>query len=199
LSAPAKDLLSKPEEKSLATSINERESQELVIALVGPVASGVSTSARLLKELLQIEFGYDVPEILTQSDIIKKEAARVGMGTIPTSPLSVYIDQMQNAGNLLREKFGSNYLAEKTVEQIVKYRTAKGAVVDVKTMPGRRAYIIDSIKNVEELSLLRSIYRETLCLVGVFAPDAIRERRLLDGGAILPPLRYMRGAFPGPA
>ena len=129
---PAKDLLSKPEEKSLATSINERESQELVIALVGPVGSGVSTSARLLKELLQIEFGYDVPEILKQSDIIKREAARVGMGKIPASPLSVYIDQMQNAGNLLRKKFGPNYLAEKTVEQIVKYRTAKGAVVDGK-------------------------------------------------------------------
>ena len=33
---------------------------------------------------------------------------------------------MQDAGNKLREKFGNNYLAEKAVEQIAKYREAKG-------------------------------------------------------------------------
>jgi pantothenate kinase len=52
LNVPAKDLLSRPAAKSLANTIDERESQELVIALVGPVGSGVSTAARLLKELL---------------------------------------------------------------------------------------------------------------------------------------------------
>ena len=50
-------------------------------------------------------------------------------------------------------------------------------------LPGRRAYIIDSIKNVEELALLRQIYRETLCLIGVFAPDAMRKNRLINDGA----------------
>ncbi len=184
MGAPIQDLLSKPAVKSLANTIDERESQELVIALVGPVGSGVSTSAKLLKELLTTDFGYDVPAILKQSDIIKREAARVGMGAIPEDPLSAYVDHMQTAGNLLRKKYGPNYLAEKTVEQIVKYRTEKGAIANGKAMPGRRAYIIDSIKNADELSLLRSVYRETLCLVGVFTPDAIRQRRLLDGGAV---------------
>jgi hypothetical protein len=48
--------------------------------------------------------------------------------------------------------------------------------------PGRRAYIIDSIKDVEELGLLRQVYGETLCLFGVFAPDAIRKQRLVNNG-----------------
>jgi deoxycytidylate deaminase len=183
LAEPAKDLLSKSS-KTLATSIDERESQELVIALVGPVGSGVSTSARLLKELLVTDFGYVVPDPFKQSDIIAAEARRVDVANIPRSPLNVYVDQMQTAGNRLRERFGSDYLAEKTIEQIVKFRTARGGIQDGKAVPGRRAYIIDSLKNLEELALLRKVYRETLCVFGVFAPDEIRHSRLVDAGAL---------------
>ncbi len=167
MSTAAKDLLSRPVGKSLAKSIDERESQELVIALVGPVGSGVSTSARLLKELLTTDFGYVVADPFKQSDIIAAEAARVGLANIPKTPLNVYVDQMQTAGNKLREKFGSDYLAQKTIEQIVKFRTEKGGQKDGRVIPGRRAYIIDSIKNVEELALLRKVYREMLCVFGV--------------------------------
>jgi hypothetical protein len=38
-------LLEKQAEDSVATTISERLSQELIIALVGPVGSGVSTAA----------------------------------------------------------------------------------------------------------------------------------------------------------
>jgi len=55
-------------------------------------------------------------------------------------------------------------LAEKTIEKIYRFRKEKGGIVDGKAMPGRRAYIIDSTKNVEELTLLRKVYRETLCV-----------------------------------
>jgi deoxycytidylate deaminase len=179
----AKDLLAMDVGKTLANKISERDSQELVVALVGPVGSGVSTSARLIKELLSNEYGYDV-EILKQSTIIANEGARVGFANIPESPLSAYIETMQSAGNALRTKFGPNYLAEKTVESIYKHRRSKGGFVDGQVQPGRRAYIVDSIKNVDELLLLRSIYRDALCLFGVFAPDQIRQQRLKDNGAL---------------
>jgi hypothetical protein len=129
--------------------------QELVIALVGPVGSGVSTSARLLKEILVTDFAYLVADPFKQSDFIKREAHRVGLTNIPANPLSTYVDQMQTAGNLLRKKFGPDYLAQKTIEQIVKFRTENGGIRDGKAFPGRRAYIIDSIKNIQELALLR--------------------------------------------
>jgi deoxycytidylate deaminase len=90
---------------------------------------------------------------------------------------------MQNAGNQLRERFGPNYLAEKAVERIAKFRKDYGGYDENNNvLPGRRAYIIDSIKNREELTLLRSIYRDTLCVFGVFAPDKIRKQRLIDSG-----------------
>lgn len=178
----APDLLNSPP-KTLATSIDERISQELVIALVGPVGSGVSTSAQLLNEILATDFSYTVAAPFKQSDIILAEAHRVGIGSIPRSPLTEYIHQTQTAGNKLREKFGPDYLAEKTIEQIVKFRTEKGGIHDGKAIPGRRAYIIDSIKNIEELTLLRKVYRETLCVFGIFAPEEIRKTRLIDSGA----------------
>jgi deoxycytidylate deaminase len=183
VSEPAADLLSGPANKPLAKTIDERESQELVIALVGPVGSGVTTSAGLLMDMLTTDFAYRVPPVFKQSEIIANECHRVGLGPVPPTPLSDYIDRMQTAGNLLRETFGPDYLAQKTIENIVKFRNASGGLVDGKVIPGRRAYIIDSLKNIEELSLLRKVYREALCVFGIFAPDALRQGRLVDGGA----------------
>ncbi|WP_375790904.1 anti-phage dCTP deaminase [Bradyrhizobium sp. vgs-9] len=181
--SPLGDLLSGPKTKSLASSLEERHSQELIFALVGPIGSGVSTAAAFLKDLLASEFGYAAADPIRPSDIIRAEAHRVGMGKVPEKPFNAYVHHMQSAGNELRAKFGANYLAEKTVERIVKFRRERGGYADDGvSMPGRRAYIIDSIKNLDELNLLRQIYRETLCVVGVFAPDDIRTSRLIDGG-----------------
>ena len=79
LRTPAKDLLSNPDGKTLATSIDERESQELVIALVGPVGSGVTTSARLLKELLTTDFSYVVADGYQrcQSIVVERNGALI--------------------------------------------------------------------------------------------------------------------------
>lgn len=166
----------------VANSISDRLSQELVIALVGPVASGVSTAASFLSEILSHKFGYDVCEIIKPSAIIKAEGHRVGINIHGTLQFGEYIEKMQDAGNELRKTFGSDYLAEKAVEKIVTFRTAHGGYKDDILLPGRRAYIIDSLKNTEELQLLKTIYGETLCLFGVFAPDSMRKQRLLNDG-----------------
>jgi dephospho-CoA kinase len=172
------------EQQKLANEISERLSQELVIALVGPVGSGVSTSARHIAEILAQQFGYDVAPVITMSDIIRSEARRVNIPPPAATPINNYISVMQNAGNQLRAKFGNNYLSEKAVEKIAKFRGSHGGTrADGSLIPGRRAYIIDSLKNVEELALLRQIYRETLLLFGIFAPDDIRKKRLVDKGA----------------
>jgi deoxycytidylate deaminase len=182
-SAVLLDLKGEKVERTLATDISDRLSQELIIALVGPVGSGVSTSAAYLAEVLSQKFNYQVAPIIKPSDIIRTEAHRVGIAEITSEPISTYIEEMQDAGNKLREKFGHNYLAEKAVERIAKFRKEKGGYTETGALlPGRRAYIIDSIKNLEELTLLRQIYRETLLVFGIFSPDQIRKKRLIDSG-----------------
>lgn len=93
-----------------------------------------------------------------------------------------YISDMQTMGNQLREKFGGSYLAEKAIESIYGYREEVGGVVNNVPQPGRRAYILDSIKNLEELRLLKEVYGKSLCVIGVFAPDEIRNARLKANG-----------------
>jgi dephospho-CoA kinase len=177
------DLTRDQARRTLARDISDRLSQELIIALVGPVASGVSTSAKLISEILAQDFAYEVASVIKPSDIIRAEAHRVDAGTISRDPISSYINQMQDVGNSLRAKFGRDYLAEKAVERIAKFRREKGGyTAEGAAIPGRRAYIIDSITNIEELALLREIYRETLCPIGVFAPDEMRKKRLIDDG-----------------
>jgi deoxycytidylate deaminase len=176
------DLLSENPREQIAETVADRLSKEVVIALVGPVGSGVSMSAQYLSEILSQDFGYAVAPIIKPSDFIRAEARRVGISKISESPLSVRIDEMQTAGNKLREKFGADYLAEKTIEKIVAFRRDQGGYTGAIQLPKRIAYIIDSIKNMDELQLLRQIYGDTLCVFGIFAPDAIRKKRLMDDG-----------------
>lgn len=165
---------------SAAVEIKDRLSQELVIALVGPIGSGVSEGAAFLHKTLKNEFGYDVAPIMKPSDVIRAQCHLVNFQVPENTRTATYVSEMQAAGNELRKKFGNNYLIEKIVEQIKIYRT-EGLGYDGDTeLPGRRAYIIDSLKSMEELALLRDIYRETLCVIGVFAPDSLRDGRLAD-------------------
>ena len=188
----ASDLLSGPPRDALAKTISERLSQELVIALVGPIGSGVSTSAAYIKDILQNDFGYVVCPIIKPSDIIKSESHRVGVIVSSKLRLDAYIEEMQTAGNKLRERFGGDYLAEKMVEQVCKFRSENGGYTsDGTLLPGRRAYILDSLKNTEELDLLKQIYGETLTVFGVFAPDAKRKQRLIDSGASADAIRSL--------
>lgn len=166
--------------EGVAREIKERLSQELVIALVGPVGSGVTTAANILHTVLDQEFGYDVAPIMKPSDVIRAQSGLVGITAPQNAKTATYISEMQDAGNKLREKFGNNYLIEKLFEKIRGFRTAQHGYDGENELPGRRAYIIDSLKSLEELELLRDVYRETLCVVGVFAPDKMRDERLKD-------------------
>lgn len=166
----------------VAEEIKDRLSSELVFALVGPLGSGVSTTASLIHEKLTGPYKYKCPPVLRPSDVIKEKAALLGEAA-PDNPNSAsYVNKMQDLGNELRKKFGNNYLIEKNIEKMYLFRKSEGGYDGDVELPGRRAYVIDSIKHMEELELLRSIYGESLCVIGVFAPDKIRDERLKDLG-----------------
>ncbi len=62
----------------------ERRTDELVIALVGPVGSGVSTTAVALAELLEGEFCYSVETI----NVRERSATTMRSCTLEMSPTS---------------------------------------------------------------------------------------------------------------
>jgi len=166
----------------VAREIKERFSHELVFALVGPIGSGVSTTAAYIREKLVGPYEYHCPPILRPSDVIREKASLLGKVAPELAMSASYINGMQDLGNELRKRFGNNYLIEKTIEKIHIFRKDNGGYAGDVEIPGRRAYIIDSIKHMEELELLRYIYGDSLCVIGVFAPDEIRNERLKNLG-----------------
>lgn len=165
--------------------LEERKTPELVIAFVGPMASGVTTSSQIFIDILDRDYDYK-SFTYKISKIIEDSAPFVG------EPLPDYIlpeeriKKLQDIGNKLREKFGDNYLAKKCIHEIANnrldhggYREENGVLIpEVK----RFVHIVDSLKHPSELNFLRMVYGDLLTLVGVFAPLEVRRMRLKNKG-----------------
>lgn len=127
-SSPQKSVFSAPQ-TGVAESIKDRLSSELVFALVGPVGSGVSTTANLIREKLTGPYKYECPPILRPSDVIKEKAPLLGKEAPKNRNSATYVSKMQDLGNELRQKFGNNYLVEKTIEKIHIFRKERGGTM----------------------------------------------------------------------
>jgi deoxycytidylate deaminase len=162
--------------------LSERLTEELVIALVGPVGSGCTTTSNILQQLFQDEYAYEA-HYYRLSDFISQSAELVD-SPVPTLTGAERINKLQTVGDELRKACGMSYLAAKAVEKIAEIRDTEGfgKTSDNQPVPKklRQVHIIDSIKHPEELSLLRATYGEIFWLIGVFAPLAVREQRLVS-------------------
>ena len=161
--------------------LNERISEELVIALVGPVGSGCSTTYESLKKIFVEDYSYEV-HYYKLSDYIVSGAKLVGETIDSNAVRAARIESLQTIGDKLRQACGKSYLAAKAVESIAERRDQSGFGESAQGVPVpkrlRQVHIIDSLKHPEELRLLRATYGEIFWLIGVFAPLAVRECRL---------------------
>lgn len=154
---------------------------ELVIALCGPIGSPLHQVAEKLREMLERPFGYGPCTIIRLSRFIEKHAQRTGRDLQPGGAQRRH--DLITLGDEMRKSFGDHVLAALAVHQICVDRKRRG--VDAETgqfLPRRVCHIIDSIKNQQELELLRTVYRESLYVVGVFAPLHNRESVLRAQG-----------------
>ncbi|MEW9308206.1 anti-phage dCTP deaminase [Labrys neptuniae] len=149
----------------------ERRTSELVVALVGAVGSGVSTTATALAELLEGEFGYSVDTVKV-SNIINEKVGLVEHKVVPADDPE-RIHKLQQAGSALRRRFGEDVLANFCIEHIHSGRDEEDTA-----KVRRYCTIIDSLKNPGEVDRLRTVYGDLFWLVGVFAPEEVRISRL---------------------
>lgn len=174
--------------------VGERTSLELIIGFTGPVGSGVSTVCAMLSKLLEDEFAYEAHHVRV-SKLIKAHAAEVGIHLDRELNPTERVDEYQSAGNKLRE-LKSSYLADRAIEQINALRRISDGVLKQEGSPDipmqkRLVYIIDSLKNPEEVKRLRQIYGDLFWHVTVFAPDEIRESRLIANSIEETSVRYI--------
>jgi deoxycytidylate deaminase len=136
----------------------------------------------MLTGRLTDDFDYE-PFYIKVSGLIKEHAAAVGVNLNQQLTPTERVDEYQSAGNKLREK-KPTYLADRVIERINALRRENKGVLEQANAPDipvqrRFAYIIDSLKNPAEVNRLRQIYGDLFWHVTVFAPDQVREKRLI--------------------
>jgi len=149
---------------------------ELVIALCGPIGSPIHAVAQQIKSILDTDFGYDQCEVIRLSEFIRKYSAEA---QIPEDEYGK-IKELIRLGDELRQTKGRSVLVELAIgTKITKDREARKIEAGAANYkPARVCHIIDSVKNQEELELLRKVYRDMLYFVGVFSPTDIRKKNL---------------------
>jgi deoxycytidylate deaminase len=166
-------------------TLADRHTDELIIGLVGPVGSGVTTTAKILQTLLKEKFAYDTSYIRVSALI--EEIAPLVAEALPDKPKPAdRTAKLQSVGSLLRQRFGEAYIAERCIEQIATHRLDKGGYEKVGeelvAKPRRHVHIVDSLKNPAEVKQFRDVYGDAFWLFGIFAPEEIRKERLTSLG-----------------
>lgn len=162
--------------------LTSTHTDELVIALCGPIGSPLHEVAQRVQALLKEQFGYDMCSVIRLSEFIEKYTQKV-------TEANAYrrTARLIDLGNDLRKQHGPGVLAELAVHEIRLEREKHKKAKNAERYETRRiCHIIDSIKNQEELDLLRTVYRDMLYVVGVFSPLERREANLKKRGMDIP-------------
>ncbi|MDE0349799.1 MAG: anti-phage dCTP deaminase [Gammaproteobacteria bacterium] len=154
---------------------------ELVFAVVGPVGSGTSQIASDLNELLEPR-GFK-SNILKAREVIEAEARP----QFPPRATPFQIAHaLQDAGDQLRKSSNDNAVVAVGLVELIRKKRAEiqgdkiEPSVAVEPDGSRHAYILDSIRHPEEVELLRRVYQDAFCLIGVFCEESERLQRLTE-------------------
>lgn len=169
-------------------TIDRSLTAEIVIALCGPLGTPLHEVGETFKQLLEgTDYGYEKVFILKLSDEIRELS---GLGKNERSK-----EKLIDAGNELRKNHGHAVLVRRAIQKITLEREALQGSRDahqaklfdeaeadpdvvMPTVSKRYCHIIDSIKHIDELRLLRSVYGDMLHVVGVYSPIEMRVDRL---------------------
>lgn len=158
-------------------AIKKLETDEIVIGLCAPIGSPVHKVAEELSRLLRERYDYECT-IIRLSRLIESKA-----GAAPNNDKYERTKFLIDQGNALRQKYGYSVLADLAINQIASEREKHKKAEGTPHYPARRiCYVVDSIKNADELNILRRVYGEMFYFVGVFAPMGVRVQTLKDEG-----------------
>nr|WP_255595264.1 anti-phage dCTP deaminase [Achromobacter sp. ACM05] len=159
-------------------TLKDLVANEYVFAVVGPAGSGTSWVADALQRLLN-NAGIQA-EILKASNVIESWAVTRGREVDSATKL-LRAKSLQDLGDLCRlETSDKAAVAIRLMREMhdrrkghTESRMAGGAAV-----AERRAYIIDSLKQPAETALLRQVYQDAFCQIGVVCDEEVRKQRL---------------------
>lgn len=155
---------SESENQSIKQKIKDTHTAELIIGLCGPIGTDIHFIADCFNEVLDEVYNYRYEKIKL-SDLIREYSPDLKIDEYKESKFEIY-KKLIDAGNKLRETYGNSILAELAINEIAVKREQMKKGENFES--SRTCYIIDSIKNKEELEIFRLIYGELFNFVGVF-------------------------------
>lgn len=172
-------------DRSAFEKISEKKTDELVIALCGPIGTPLHEVADMLEKILRDTFQYEVFPVRMSEFILRSHEKQSGL-KLSSSSRYERVTALIEEGNRLRGIHGASILAEQAVKEIAISRAKRKKTASVSyNTPARVCHIVDSIKNQKELDLLRSVYGSLLYCIGVFSPPQERWKRLEYDGMSL--------------
>lgn len=174
------------EKLSARESIERTYTDEIVIALCAPIGTNKATVIRLIEERMK-EYGYETEVINIRMDFIEKLSKPLDLRFDGrTTAFSSTIEWIRR-GDSMRDEHGASILAELAIQRIALDRNEQAAKgknpedlkpTDYQTR--RKCYLINSIKNLAELDLLRSIYRDFFYFLSICSNEEERENDLKE-------------------
>lgn len=179
--------------KTMSEKIKATYTDELILGICTHIGSQRDKVVSLIERRLRDVYKYEV-KVIKLSKYIEKyytEPLTTKETTLAYSKLKHKID----GGDYLRKNYKSNsLLAELAIKEIREDRnlgrndrnlfaTPEESLQDQTYSSRRICYIIDSLKNKEELEVLRTVYRDIFYLFSVYTPSKERIDYLVNRAA----------------
>ncbi len=161
--------------------------EELFFGICSPIGSMRDEVILVLKRILIEKYNYTVEEIKLSKYIERYKINELG-NEIGKTPAYSNLRYKINEGNEIRRKYNNNsILVELAIKDIFHQRIVDTGNFNVDALPQpdeyksrRKCFIFNSIKNREELLLLRQIYTDNFYQFSVFSPHKEREEMLIE-------------------
>jgi deoxycytidylate deaminase len=171
--------------KSARSKIRNTLTDELIFAICAPIGSSREIVISQIKKILEEDYKYEV-QVLKLSKYIEQykvmsSSAELGKTLAYTSLMNKIV-----GGDELRKEYGFSVLAEIAINDIHISRHSENGVLVRKSIEDlksrRKCFIIDSLKNKEELDLLREVYKDIFYFFSIFSPYQERKLNLSKKG-----------------
>ncbi len=155
--------------------VQRGNTNELVIGVVAPVGVKVDGLEATIRERLR-EAGYDL-RVYKLSNYIRDYLEDHKAPPAPSHPEHLRLAALMNAGNKIRRELGNGAVAQMAVAGIHSTRPIPDK--EPINLDGT-AHLIVSLKNPEEVRVLRRIYASSFFVIGVHSSHADRVRLLRE-------------------
>ncbi len=170
--------------KNTKEKVENTHTEELFFSICSPIGSLKEEAIKKLETILTDQYKYTVKTIKLSEFIEKLATTEFNVLSGKTEIFSNY-DFKIKMGNELRTKFTSQILTELSIAEIHAERAAElgnNHLKDSNYKSRRFCYIFDSLKNPDELKLLRSVYTDNFYQIGIFSPLNERIDNLISKG-----------------